>query len=684
MTEDPAGSGPDDDARFAARLLERARLAAADDRSSDALALFEEAVRLLPPDPEVERACGIAGWGAGDSARAEHHLREAVRLQPGSAEALVDLGRCLRHFGRLDDAVAAFEQAQAIDPEAGAGDLGALHRAGWHGRTGYRDLAARMSTGEPSAADRAEVEGWAADPIDDTDATLAVEALPPADRTSPDDEPGLHWRALGRFERTSWGSLRVLRGAEAVRAVCLTPALMAEVRIKLNGETVWRGPPAGPFPATGEKDGRPLRKFVVNAWIDAGTISPGRYGLEVMFGDLRGGWEARTEEVAILPPLPAPASDAWIPVDAADPRPLDGQVAAAPSVVRPAARQLLPRQVRSVLVQRLDQLGDMALSVPAIERLRRTFPEAELVALVTPANAALARSLGLFASVKEAAFPDDPVLGRRTMTADEQRRVSAELAPYRFDVAIDLCENAASRALLRLSGAPFTFGFGAQDFPWLSADVEGYTADPRNRHESVSHAAKLSALVAWLDAITGESTAVIRRDDLPHERLGALGLGADQRYVALHTGARLPFTRWPHFSALAGLILDRTGLAVLMLGDPVPVPDDPRIHTAWGLLPFDELDLALHHAAAFVGNDSGPKHLAALRGTPVVSVHMARTNWSEWGQGGRGAIVSRRVPCAGCLIQRRDSDECGRGYQCLTDIRPEEVLDALLPFLPAR
>jgi len=83
----------------------------------------------------------------------------------------------------------------------------------------------------------------------------------------------------------------------------------------------------------------------------------------------------------------------------------------------------------------------------------------------------------------------------------------------------------------------------------------------------------------------------------------------------------------------------------------------------------------LAQCALFVGNDSGPKHLAALRGAPVISLHMARLNWSEWGQEMSGRIISRRVPCAGCGIGL-DGEDCGKQWACLHYIRPEEVFAA--------
>src|SRR3546814_5924039 len=67
----------------------------------------------------------------------------------------------------------------------------------------------------------------------------------------------------------------------------------------------------------------------------------------------------------------------------------------------------------------------------------------------------------------------------------------------------------------------------------------------------------------------------------------------------------------------------------------------PRVKI-FDILDIDEFDAVLSNAKIMVGNDSGPKHLAATRGVPTVSVHIDRLNWNEWGQHGTGTILSKR------------------------------------------
>jgi ADP-heptose:LPS heptosyltransferase len=100
--------------------------------------------------------------------------------------------------------------------------------------------------------------------------------------------------------------------------------------------------------------------------------------------------------------------------------------------------------------------------------------------------------------------------------------------------------------------------------------------------------------------------------------------------------------------------------------------DNGRIVYLDQTLPFDVFDTFLSFCAVFVGNDSGPKHLASLRGVPVVSLHSSRIGWSEWGQELTGVVISRQVPCAGCSLHH-DPEECAQDVACITRITVDEV-----------
>jgi ADP-heptose:LPS heptosyltransferase len=136
------------------------------------------------------------------------------------------------------------------------------------------------------------------------------------------------------------------------------------------------------------------------------------------------------------------------------------------------------------------------------------------------------------------------------------------------------------------------------------------------------------------------------------------------------------------------VILQKTDLKVVMLSDdPLTRSKLSAELTASGRfqlldqrLPFDDFDALLSFCTVFVGNDSGPSHLASLRGANVVNIFLARHNWNEWGHENNGYIISRRVPCAGCNVHH-DPEECGKGFACIVNITPEEVFRTVMEFV---
>lgn len=648
------------------RLADRADALRDARRFRDAAILYEQALELWPRRAGIQVQAGHMFKEAGDRAAAERHYLAAAARLPEDADLALQLGHFYKIADRPAEAMAQYRRALGLRPDWGEAtrELAYLEQAGG----GLREVS--------------EEDASVAVPERDETIVRALLPGPPAvsARTGLD---AIELRRLGaRRERSEWGLLPVLSGVEAVRGVCFSRTPLTRVELHVDGTLVHAEPPVA-FPVG--SDG--VVKHVFNIWVDLSDIGPGLHRVAIVLTGAEDVAIRRHDHVIVAAPLDEadhPASDALITLDPADPRGVEEQVRARPSMVRSPARSVLRHPIRTILVLRTDQLGDVVVSVPAMRRLRALFPEAHIVGLVTDANVDLARGLGLFDETIVVNFPDDLAQRRRVMTAVDQQALRARLAPYAFDIAIDLATSHMSRPLLLLSGARYLFGFHDAEWTWLSAGLEGGTHDPKNDLESAPQSGKIRALIERLGTIVDSGAAVIRRDDLDPARLAAFGVAAG-RYVVLHTGARIAFSRWPGYAELAAELLARTDRAVVMMTDDATLRDtlDPRLLGSDRFciiddrLDFDDFDALLSFCAAFVGNDSGPKHLAALRGVPVVSIHAARVNWNEWGQEQTGSILTRRVPCAGCALYHQP-DECGKGYACIAGITVDEVLDAVL------
>ena len=506
---------------------------------------------------------------------------------------------------------------------------------------------------------------------------------PPRRCWIPDD--GLHFRRLGSHkERSLWGELPAISGIDAIRGFYVCDRPMQEVSVRLGGRVLARSAPMV-YPVAGEDRGR--HKSVFNLWIDVSAFALGRYEFELRVWDSEALRHVHREHVLVQAAVSedeAATSDNVIDPPATSAPSLEAAINARPSQVRLARRALIDPLPQRVLVLRADQLGDLVSSVAALRRLRELLPQAEITGLVTTSNAALARSLKLFDDLIVIEFGTDTIERRRLLCLERQQELETELHSRSFDLAIDLADYSPSRYLLMLSGARRLVGMQGRTYGFLDMSFDTQTRDRFNGSEEISASSKMLAMIEWLGAAMTRPGLTVRRDDLIPSRLRDLGL-KEQNFVVLHTGARLQFSRWPHYPALARLLLERTALRVVLISDealsaarlgPALVGHE-RFHFIERALSFDDLDLLLSYCAVFVGNDSGPKHLASLRGSEVVSLHCARNNWNEWGQDNTGVIISRRLPCAGCQVSDYP-DECGKDFTCMTSISPEEVLKALL------
>lgn len=433
-----------------------------------------------------------------------------------------------------------------------------------------------------------------------------------------------------------------------------------------------------------------VRLHVFNVWIDAATLPPGRHWLGISAGGNVAPMGLFVN-VAEIEGIDGPGNRSTDPFNSSNgflaapphaPGALDQAVVALPAVIRPASRMLFDHPVETILALRVDQLGDVASSLPALARLRALFPAARLIVLAQPNVHAVIAACGLADEILPITLGYDPASERRRLDAAEEARVRVMLADRRIDLAIDLSPGDESRPLLLLSGANYLVGFNPDRFTFLDFGIATRSRDKVNQLEKLSHAATVAMLVEALAVAAAPARHSVPSRH-PAEALRSVGLEA-KSYIVLHLGARHPINRWPHeyYMALCRRILAETRYDVVLFadGDCETPPDlcSGRVRV-FGLMEPALFDAVIADARAMVGNDSGPKHLAATRGVPTISVHVDRLNWNEWGQEGIGAIVSKRVPCTGCGLN--DVAMCGREAVCIRAIGADEVFTALAPYL---
>jgi ADP-heptose:LPS heptosyltransferase/GT2 family glycosyltransferase len=348
-------------------------------------------------------------------------------------------------------------------------------------------------------------------------------------------------------------------------------------------------------------------------------------------------------------------------------------------------------QLRNILAVKLDHIGDFITAIPALRRLQQIFPEARLHLLAAPASAALIRLLpGLAEVIEFELFFDQSGLGQRELSAADLSTLQRRLETYSFDLAVDLRKWPETRPILQLTGARWLAGFDHNSqFPWLDI-VMGWEQDPQGVRKR-SHVS--DDLVGLVEAISRAAApdksilpvpAALISSTLPYNPLSFRS--STKRFVVVHPGAGTAIKRWPveYYITLIDLLVAAYDVKIALIGNHAEasiaaqimakVESPAAVRSLIDVITLSELPDFLASAALFVGNDSGPKHLAAGIGVPTIGIHSGTVDAREWGPIGANALAVRRdMICSPCYLS--DPAQCWRGLSCLTELRPFEVFE---------
>ncbi|MFO0753892.1 MAG: glycosyltransferase family 9 protein [Thermodesulfovibrionales bacterium] len=367
-----------------------------------------------------------------------------------------------------------------------------------------------------------------------------------------------------------------------------------------------------------------------------------------------------------------------------------------PEVYRSSAP--LPKEVKNILVLKLDHLGDLILSLPAVALLKRKFPGARITLLVGSWARAIAEATPDVDEVLTFDFFDErSEKGLRQPGKKEKEMLAERLHVYGFDLAIDFRKHPETREILLLSGARYTAGFSPEDeFPWLSFSLKLNDAlgNVPGRRYKPHITLQLAALVDALP-VEGATTTPSGDIEIPKLRFDA-ERNFPERYTHLrqagflagvHPGAGGAIKQWParHFARLADMLIERDDATVIIFGGrgEKKLAADIRSFMKHGERAVNcagEISLAEFMAMAgachlFVGNDSGPCHISGIMGAPTLVVSGGQVMSHEWHPLGQKTLSVRLgVGCAPCY--RAWAEQCPYDLKCLRSLWPERVWEA--------
>ena len=372
-------------------------------------------------------------------------------------------------------------------------------------------------------------------------------------------------------------------------------------------------------------------------------------------------------------------------------RALVGAADAALRAIAPVVRAFRPTPAataRRILLMRIERIGDLLMTLEGIADVVAAAPGAEIDLVVGSWNADVARAIP---GVHRVETLDASWLARdgsgenvRSLLARARR-----LRPRKYDLGINFEPDIRSHLLMAATGAAKTAGFSSGGGgPLLDVSL----AFDRAAHTS-DNARRLVA--ATLDVPPRSGPARLHLPQDATERAREILSDVARPLVGLHASGGREIKQWPPewFGEVAARLARERGATVVLTGASADRPLVDIVRRAMGshavvdlagsldLLP---LGAVLEELDVFVSGDTGPMHLAAAVGTPVVAVFGPSDPVRYAPAGERHRIVRIDLPCSPCNRIRLPPARCvGHTPDCLAGIDVETVCQAALGVLDA-
>lgn len=330
-----------------------------------------------------------------------------------------------------------------------------------------------------------------------------------------------------------------------------------------------------------------------------------------------------------------------------------------------------------ILITRTDRIGDLVLSTPVFSELRRKFPKAWIACLTFVENREIVQG--------------NPSLDE-VLLYDKQGsekgwggnlRFARKLAQKKFDVVIHLHATNRMHLVTRLAAIPVRIGW-RRKCAWALTHAFPDLKKEGRKHEAEYNFDLLKPLGVEAPQEMAMHFPLSSRSGISLDHwIRCRGISEERPWVVLNPSASCPSKRWPagYFAKLVeklnqkipaeflaiGARKDRSLIAELREFSPVPIRD------LSGRLSLGMLGHLLKRSALLISNDSGPVHIAAAVGTPVVSIFgrkqpgLSPQRWRPLGD--RARYVWKDVGCEVCLAHL-----CRIHFLCLDAVSVEEVL----------
>ncbi|MDT8317987.1 MAG: lipopolysaccharide heptosyltransferase II [bacterium] len=331
--------------------------------------------------------------------------------------------------------------------------------------------------------------------------------------------------------------------------------------------------------------------------------------------------------------------------------------------------------------------GDVVLTTPLVNALKKVFPESYLTVMTTPQGVQLLKDSKSI----------DSLLSYDKKGRDKGLlsffRLLKDLRKEQFDLCLSPHPSSRTALMAFASSAGTRVGFS-------HASLSFFYNKKVLRNKDLHEVERILSLLTPLEVDTGGIDKTPALEISPETLakaeaiLNSVGITGGEQIVAVAPGSVWGTKRWTAegYAALVDVLMKKYGIKVILIGSPAERDTGNTILDLAKNKPVDligktglsDLVAVIDRCSLLIGNDSAPGHIAAARSVPVVSIFGPTAPSFGYAPYGKNVqIVEKEIPCRPC--HHHGPMKCPEGhFRCMRDIRVEDVMFAVDMLLNSR
>jgi heptosyltransferase-2 len=328
---------------------------------------------------------------------------------------------------------------------------------------------------------------------------------------------------------------------------------------------------------------------------------------------------------------------------------------------------------KKILIIRTDRLGDVILSTPVINNIRKKYPQSYISFICRPYTAGIVEGNPYLDEV----IVYDKYGHHQSFLATLKFALS--LRKKKFDLALVLHPTNRAHILAFFAGIPKRVGWGKK-LSFFLTDKLAHSKDQGKKHELEYNL----DLLRYLDILAEDKEIYIPVKEDAQQKVDQVleeeGITGKDKLIVIHPCASCPSKRWPQskFIKLVKMLKEEKNIKIAVITSASQQEFGKEVARIEGVIDLSGLFLIpetialINRSRLFISCDSGPVHIAAGLGKPVISIFgrsqagLSPKRWAPTGK--KSYYLHKDVGCKTCLAHN-----CQKGFICLQAIEPVEV-----------